>query len=213
MLLYKVIIFDFDGTILDTTKIKAEGFFKLYLGYGQKQALKVKEYHLQHEGTPRNDKFKFFEEKILGNKFSNHKSIELSKKYFEIIKSDLSSAKLIPGALKFFNKNYLSYDLYIASSAPQTEIIELCKLFKIDFYFKGIYGHPVKKENIVNRIISENNYCKSNIVFIGDTNSDLYLAEKNKIDFIGIGKNFEKIFNKNKLIKNFFDLDKMFFHE
>ena len=45
MLLYKVIIFDFDGTILDTTKIKAEGFFKLYLGYGQKQALKVKEYH------------------------------------------------------------------------------------------------------------------------------------------------------------------------
>ena len=28
MLLYKVIIFDFDGTILDTTKIKAEGFFQ-----------------------------------------------------------------------------------------------------------------------------------------------------------------------------------------
>ena len=61
----KTIIFDFDGTIVDSVNIKTEGFAELYNEYGNNTVKQVVKYHLLNGGVSRYDKIRYFQENIL----------------------------------------------------------------------------------------------------------------------------------------------------
>ena len=53
------IIFDFDGVILNSHKIKTQAFYQLFKNYGKKIAIKSKNYHINNAGVSRYIKFKY----------------------------------------------------------------------------------------------------------------------------------------------------------
>ena len=64
---YKTIIFDCDGVILNSNKIKTESFYKVAKKFGEKEAIKLVKFHLSNGGISRYEKFKFFLEIIKEN--------------------------------------------------------------------------------------------------------------------------------------------------
>ena len=61
----KAIIYDFDGVILDSVKIKTLAFEELYSSYGKEIQNKVKSYHLLNGGISRYNKLKYYHKNFL----------------------------------------------------------------------------------------------------------------------------------------------------
>ena len=63
---FDAIVFDFDGTLVDSNEIKSKAFGELYKSYGDEIVNKVVNYNNQHKGLSRLKKFKYWQENLLG---------------------------------------------------------------------------------------------------------------------------------------------------
>lgn len=180
----KAIIFDFDGVIVESVNVKTEAFAKIYEQFGDEVVKKVVSHHLSHGGISRFDKFKLYHKEFLGIKLTNKQIMELANKFSELVVQKVIDAPYVPGSLEFIKDNYKNYDLFISTGTPEYEIIEIIARKRMDIYFKSIHGSPKKKPDHVKTIISQNGYSKDEIIFIGDTDTDILAAKENKIIII-----------------------------
>ena len=56
----KNIFFDFDGVIAESVNAKTEAFREMYIEHGTEIANKVVDYHINHGGVSRFEKFKYY---------------------------------------------------------------------------------------------------------------------------------------------------------
>ena len=204
----KIIIFDFDGVILNSNYIKTRTFYNLFQSYGKKVADKAVRYHLENMGVPRRKKFKYiyknFLKKNISNSILDNLDIEFKKKSLQKI-HQLKVSKPLDNFIKKRSKNYI---FYISTGAPKNEIIDILKKKKLFKKFKKIYGPPSKKTSHINIIKKLN---KGDIIFIGDSLEDHNAAKKCKIKFI-LKKHRENInmFKNKKIMKisNFINFEK-----
>ena len=57
---YRAYIFDFDGVIKDSVRVKSDAFVLLYASEGEEFQKRVEEYHLAHGGISRYEKFRLW---------------------------------------------------------------------------------------------------------------------------------------------------------
>ena len=78
---YKSLIFDCDGVILNSNKIKTDGFKYVSQSYGKNLSDELINFHIKNGGVSRYEKFEYFIDKILEVK-ENKNSRELLLKKF-----------------------------------------------------------------------------------------------------------------------------------
>lgn len=205
----KIIIFDFDGVVVNTHSIKSKVFLELYKSHGKKILNKIKNYQLINGGINRFEKFEYFHKKFLKTNITKKIKAELNNKFNLFYFSKLKKIKVSKSLLNFIKSNYY-YSLYISSAAPRKEILYILKKFKIIKYFKNIYSSNLPKEKHIQLIKKIEKRKNSSYVFIGDMISDYKVAKKTKINFIHFFK-----YSKNKIkkadvsIDNFYNLKKI----
>ena len=203
----KILIFDFDGVILDSVLVKGDAFGYIFKDYGDEIVDKVKEYHKQNGGLPRAEKIKNIFSVIL----KKHPPQDVIDKYcrkFSIIVVDMVlKTDFIPGSFKFIKDNCNLYDQYIVSATPQKELEIIIKKRKIRKYFKDIYGSPIDKHTHIKSIISNNGCVFSSAVFIGDSFSDLESSIKAGVEFIGVKSSSITFPIEVNVIDNLLDLE------
>ena len=69
----KTIFWDFDGVIIDSMKIKGDGFIELFENYNLEQVRLLEKYHYANGGISRFDKIKYFYNQILKKTFLRKK--------------------------------------------------------------------------------------------------------------------------------------------
>jgi HAD superfamily hydrolase (TIGR01549 family) len=180
----KLIILDFDGVIVESTDIKIEAFRKLFSNY-PKHVDTIVEYHKKHMGVSRYEKFSYIFENILKRPLSEEKMAELSRHFSALVVEEIKACPLVLGALEFLEKYSKRVKLFIASSTPEDELQYLVKARGLQKYFRGMYGTPSKKSEIVLRIIEEEGAEKEEALFVGDSAADRAEAEKAEVRFIG----------------------------
>ena len=185
----EAVIFDFDGTICDSLKIKEEIFGELYLSYGEKIKKKVMEFHRENLGISRETKFIHFQKNIVREDYSRKTITKLSNKFSNLVKQKVIDAGFISGALNFLEKNFNKLDLHLSSATPHEELIEILIKKNIFKYFKSVAGSPKTKESHINELLSNEKFHKERVVYVGDSQHDMNAARKTGIHFIGIGKN------------------------
>ncbi|MGB9499234.1 MAG: HAD family hydrolase [Dissulfuribacterales bacterium] len=179
----KSVIFDFDGVLLESAEIKTEAFRQLFSGYPDKVDEIVK-YHEMNMGISRYVKFHYFYEKILGKELSRDKETELGEKFSQIVMKKIESAPFVPGTLDFLNAHYKKTPFFVASGTPHEELYDIIKKRGIPHYFKEIHGTPRKKPEIIIDILSRYSWSTSDVIFVGDAESDLKAAEESGVCFI-----------------------------
>ena len=182
----KVVFFDFDGVILDSAHIKTEAFHELYLPYGTEIARQAKAYHLEHQGVSRYKKFEYIHNVFLKKDYSEHEGQALSQTFSDIIMDKILKCQFIEGILEFLT-SLKENDIpsFILSATPQKELVDICRKRKISVYFSGIFGAPDTKITIGEKIIKDNHFHRDQILFIGDSISDLKAANHLKVGFFG----------------------------
>ena len=182
----KTILWDFDGVILDSMKIKGDGFVKLFSSYGVENTKLLESYHYSNGGISRFKKIRYFYNCILKVEVSEEKVLELSNEFANIISPRLFEKNaLILETVEFIKKNYKKYNFHIVSGAEHEELNLLCKNFELDRYFLSIDGSPTEKKLLVKNILEKRAYLKSETILIGDSINDYNAAMDNEITFFG----------------------------
>lgn len=182
----KNILWDFDGVIFDSMKIKNSGFLELFKKYDEKSLKQMQEYHYRHGGVPRFDKIRYFYNEILKQEISEDDVISLANKFAKIIEKKLfDKNNLIIDSVNFIQNNYKKYNFHIVSGAEHNELNSLCKTFDLSKYFITIEGSPAKKDILIKNILEKYNYTKYETTLIGDSITDYHASVKNNIGFYG----------------------------
>ncbi len=191
----KNILFDFDGVILDSMKIKGDGFVELFSNAQNIHIQRLEKYHYENGGISRFEKIKYFYQNILNKEISNDEIISLSNKFSDIIKNKLfDKNNLIKETIEFIENNHKKYNLHIVSGAEHEELNNLCKYFDITNYFLTIKGSPIKKDILVKDILNQYDYKTNETILIGDSINDYYASKDNKLNFYGFNNlNLQKI--------------------
>lgn len=183
---YEVIIFDFDGVIVDSMSVRDSGFRNIFSDFGKNKVDELVKYNRENGGLSRFYKIRYFYEKILNLDIDENLVNEYAQNFTEIMKNELVNPKyLIKDTVEFIKKNKDMKKIYIASGSENAELNYLCKELGISDYFVKIYGSPTHKNDIVKSVLEKNDYDKSKVVLIGDSINDYEAAKVNKIDFIG----------------------------
>ncbi|WP_345980680.1 HAD family hydrolase [Sulfurimonas sp. HSL3-2] len=182
----KNILWDFDGVILDSMKIKGDGFVELFKEYDKDKVSLLEKYHYQNGGVSRFEKIKYFYNTILNREISEEKITALAIEFAKIIEKKLyQKENLFEESVEFIKMNYKNFDFHIVSGAEHKELNELCQYFGLSQYFKTINGSPTSKEILVMNIVEKYHYKRDETILIGDAMTDYNAAIKNNINFYG----------------------------
>ncbi len=174
------IIFDFDGVIFNSHKVKTNAFYEIFKSYGKNIALKAKRFHENNIGKSRYFKFKFILKNILNKKITKKEMLKLDHNFDVFIEKKISKMTPSKNLLKFLKSEKKNHNFYISTGTPQNKIIKILKDKKLFFFFKKIYGSPRSKIEHINEIKKKD----KNIIFVGDSFEDYKVSIETKINFI-----------------------------
>jgi len=200
------LVFDFDGVITDSVKIKAEAFSELYEIYGNDIAEQVVQHHLKHGGMSRYDKFRYYHNNFLKEEISESEIQELSDKFSNLVVKKVIGANEILGAEEFLNFHCLDNMMCAINSAtPHDEINFIVHERGIKKYFAEIYGSPNSKTYNLQNILTFNKLLPSDALFFGDAYSDYQAAMEVGVTFVGVGKEIMSVLEKSDKVTYYID--------
>ncbi|MBT3144314.1 HAD family hydrolase [Neptunomonas phycophila] len=179
---YETLVFDCDGVILNSNKVKVNAFYQAALPYGEKAANALVDYHVERGGISRYKKFEWFlQEKVKGQAGPNLE--ELLEAYASIVREGLLTCEIAEG-LEELREKTKSASWLIVSGGDQNELRDIFFQRELTRFFDGgIFGSPDTKDFILEREISSGN-IKSQSLFLGDSKYDLDSAKKMRLDFM-----------------------------
>lgn len=178
---YKTLVFDCDGVVLNSNKVKTEAFYRAALPYGRAAAQALTDYHLARGGISRYKKFEWFLATVVPE-MDGPDYEALLQAYAAEVKMGLLSceaANLAPLRDKTPDANWL-----IVSGGDQKELRQVFDERNLQSFFDGgIFGSPDNKHDILSREMAAGN-IQLPALFLGDSKYDLEAAEREKLDFM-----------------------------
>jgi len=184
---YQTLIFDCDGVILNSNKIKTQAFYDVAKVYGHKPAQILKDYHIQNGGISRYKKFEYLLTNILQKPIKKQELSELLSNFSKEVKKALLVCEVATGIKELRDKTRNTKWL-IVSGGDQAELREIFEQRGLSNYFDGgIFGSPDDKDVILKNETKNRNIIGKSL-FLGDSMYDYQAANTAKMDFIFISK-------------------------
>jgi phosphoglycolate phosphatase-like HAD superfamily hydrolase len=180
---YKSLVFDCDGVILNSNKVKTDAFYNAAREYGELEALSLVKFHIEFGGVSRFKKFKHFFKNILHREYSQFEYDKIISKYAQEVRNGLLTCEIAEGLadLRELTKNAV---WFVASGGAQDELREVFHLRGLDKYFDGgVYGSPTPKDEIVKQQL-EDGVVNTPALFLGDSRFDHEVATEYSLDFV-----------------------------
>ncbi len=184
MTVVNTIIFDFDGVILESMDIKTAAFRELFREYPEFQD-KIVRLHVNNGGMSRFEKFKIIYRDFLKKPLDGDELDRLGTRFSDLVFQAVLQCPFVSGAHDFLEKYSARYPLFVASGTPEEELRSIIEARQLDSLFRGIYGSPTPKTEILRHIMNEMGLNPGDLVFIGDAPGDYQAARDVNIGFIG----------------------------
>lgn len=181
--LYATLIFDCDGVILNSNKLKTAAFVAAARPYGVNAAEALAEHHMAHGGVSRYRKFEHFLRDIVGVPVEQSMLDSLLETYGRLVRKGLLTCNVDPG-LGALREATSSARWMVVSAGDQDELRDIFHLRNLTKNFDGgIFGSPDTKEAILAREQANSN-IQPPALFIGDSRYDHEISLQAGIDFV-----------------------------
>ena len=200
---FKVILWDFDGVIIDSNSVREFGFREVLKEFDPEQVEQLIDFHNANGGWSRYVKFRYFYEEILKRQISESQVQELANRFSSIMVERLPNPELlIQETVRFIQEmNSQGKEMHIVSGSDGNELRSLCEQLELSKYFLSINGSPTPKSALVKAIIDNSNISASQYCLIGDAMNDYDAAVQNEIQFFGY--NNKELMNYGDYINKF----------
>tara|TARA_B100001248_G_scaffold2840_1_gene2270 strand:+ start:322 stop:990 length:669 start_codon:yes stop_codon:yes gene_type:complete len=185
---YKSIIFDCDGVILNSNKVKTNAFRQVFEKYNINAVDEFIKYHRSNGGVSRYIKIEKFLKNILPKYYENKSFNEdelnmLLQRFSNQCKESLLKCEVTKD-LSILRKITGNIPWLIISGGDQFELREIFNKRGLTSFFNGgIFGSPEKKTEIIKREIA-NGIIQFPALMLGDSKLDHIAAKSNNIDFL-----------------------------
>lgn len=177
---YDIVIFDFDGVLVDSNEIKKKCINKATKKFVSHHKAKLfTEYFVSNNGLPRKIKTKKF--------FSEKTSNLILNEYSILLKKSEKNIKVNSDILKLLNS--INTKKIILSGGEKCEISSILSANNLLDKFDLILTSPKTKDQNLNEI-----NLNGKILFIGDSSIDYEVSLKYNLDFIF----YERFTQENK---------------
>jgi len=180
----RVLVFDFDGVILESADVKTDAFVELYAAHGEAVVAKVRAHHLQNLGISRFKKFDWIAEHVLGASITGEESRVLGERFSALALEKVLEAPFVRGADASLEALSREYPLYVASGTPHAELEMIISSRGFGSWFREVHGAPREKPPILRDIARRHELALDQILFIGDGMSDYNAAVEVGVEFL-----------------------------
>lgn len=183
---YKTIIFDCDGVIFNSNKIKSKAFFEVAkLFFGDEVAKLFLDYHLKNSWISRYEKFDYLLTQILGKELDQTELNNLLNEFSVKVKEELLVCEVIADIDEFRAKSNAKW--FVVSGSDQTELREVFENRDLSRFFDGgIFGSPKNKGQIIEDEIKNN--ITDPVLFLGDNLNDWQVSKAANFDFLFVSQ-------------------------
>ena len=180
---YRTLVFDCDGVVLDSNRVKTEAFHAVALPFGEEAAAEMVAYHVAHGGISRYRKFEYLLRQILGRQESPKELQVLLQSYAGLVREGLLGCAVAPGLVEL-RERLPDCRWMIVSGGDQTELREIFAIRGLaELFDGGIFGSPDAKDLILERELRRESICQP-ALFIGDSRFDHQCARQAGLDFV-----------------------------
>jgi phosphoglycolate phosphatase-like HAD superfamily hydrolase len=213
----KAIIFDFDGVIAESVAVKVEAFRRMFEAKCPEHLEQILAYHKINGGISRYVKFQYIYDQFLKEPLSEAESQRLGGLFSQYVLEGVIAAPFVAGAKEFLFKYSERFSMFIVSGTPEDEMRLISAQRGLDRYFKGVYGSPRTKAELIRMILDEHKLEKEKVLFVGDSVNDYDGAKEAGIRFIGrVGRGEQNPFvhfNVQTIIRNLEQLETVLLEE
>ncbi|MDA9287096.1 HAD hydrolase-like protein [Schleiferiaceae bacterium] len=184
---FEVILWDFDGVIIDSNTVREFGFREVLKDFDTKKVEQLIDFHNANGGWSRYVKFRYFYEEILNRQISDKTVQELANSFSSIMVDNLPDPTLLIKETVCFIQEMYSQGkrMHIVSGSDGNELRALCAQLGLSKYFLSINGSPTPKSELTRQIIHSSDISNDNFCLIGDAKNDYDAAMENAITFFG----------------------------
>lgn len=180
---FNTYVFDCDGVLLDSNRVKTDAFYNAVLSYGEAAAQAFADYHKANGGISRQKKFEYFFLNILNHAVLPQEKYQTAlDEYSKLTAEGLVSCEVLPGVLEFLTSLPSQAKKYVVSGGAQDEVRWVLEAKGLAKFFDGIYGNPIDKLTLVKNLeLKDSDYPG---VFFGDARYDHEVARNFDLDFV-----------------------------
>tara|TARA_R110001583_G_scaffold195389_1_gene372650 strand:+ start:10890 stop:11549 length:660 start_codon:yes stop_codon:yes gene_type:complete len=180
---YATLVFDCDGVVLDSNRIKSDAFYQATSPYGEVAAQAMVDHHVANGGVSRYKKFAYFLENIIAPIQAGPDLEALLNAYASHVREGLLNCPIAPG-LEALRKKVPDARWLIVSGGDQAELREVFAQRSLaDFFDGSIFGSPDTKDEILERELANGNITQP-ALFLGDSKYDYQAASSAGLDFL-----------------------------
>lgn len=183
---FTIALFDFDGVIVDSARLKAEAFVACFRDASPGSRAAIHEYVTRHGGVSRFAKFRYIHERILERPLSADSLDELCSRYSSMVVEQVNQAPFIPGAIDLLRAIHAETDCYVVSGTPEVEVQQSVRHRGLGGFFKGVLGSPTPKTDLTVDLVRRCGARPDTVVFLGDSITDYEAAMAAGIAFLGV---------------------------
>ncbi|MCG6878086.1 MAG: HAD hydrolase-like protein [Deltaproteobacteria bacterium] len=208
---HRIIVFDFDGVIIDSNQLKFDAFFQIFPENRIPREIIQKVLERQRERT----RFKIIEA-ILKRACGEHgfEPGELQRNihryaeaYNRIVEQGAIDCREIPGIRNTLEELSNFHPLYINSATPIEPLRRIVSARGLSPFFREIYGGPAPKSENLRLILQTESVTAEKMLFVGDAESDAEAAATTGCCFIGLRNAFNRFSDETfDVIDNIWDL-------
>lgn len=169
----QVIVFDFDGTLVDSNRLKYDAFFELFPADGRYRRIVCDVLAADPEAT----RFVVLAEMLKrirqeGLRDDGLSPEALAERYNLAVVARVKACPPMPEAAAVLEKLSPRYAVYLSSTTPQTALEEILIYRNWRRFFKDVFGYPNRKTATLQHILMREATAPTQILVVGDGESD-----------------------------------------
>jgi phosphoglycolate phosphatase-like HAD superfamily hydrolase len=180
----RAIVFDFDGTVVESVQTKTEAFRRLFAEYPA-HLDRIVALHLAHGGRSRYEKFEMIYREILGRVPDAGEFDDLGHKFEALVADTVVACPFVPGAARFIDEFSARLPLAVVSGTPHDELVGILERRNLRTCFAEVRGSPPGKEIILTEMLQRRGWPAAEVLFVGDAMSDYQAADATGVRFVG----------------------------
>ncbi|CAK0778260.1 HAD family hydrolase [uncultured Gammaproteobacteria bacterium] len=178
------LVFDFDGVILESADLKTQVFAELFR-HKADHLPAILDLHQRLGGVCRYRKFDMIHRDILRWPLDEIERQQLGQRFAALVAASIDACPFVPGALEFLIEWAGRTPMFVASGTPDDELRSIVRRRGLERFFVEVHGSPRQKPEIINDLLQRHGLAASEVVFIGDSQTDYQAAHETGLRFVG----------------------------
>ena len=179
----RCVVFDFDGTLVDSNRIKRDMFYRVVSGIKRGREIMDNIFAMPDPG----DRYEIFARFMKQAGLPAESDAKLARQYAKHCADEISSAQEMPGAQAALNALHAEgVKLFINSATPHQDLQPIVRRRNLDKTIVAAMGGPISKYENLETIMEQTGVGAHEMAVVGDGDDDRISAHLAKCLFVPV---------------------------